>query len=46
MPTAQSVQVKVSLPSDLVARLVTIADNRGIGLSTLIRMLLHASLEQ
>lgn len=41
-----SVQVKVTLPSELVGRLNEIAKGRGIGLSTLVRMLLYASLER
>lgn len=36
----------VNLPDELVMRLQAVADSRGIGLSTLVRMLLYASLER
>jgi len=39
-------RVMVNLPRELVKDLRKIADSRGIGLSTLIRMLLYASLER
>jgi predicted DNA binding CopG/RHH family protein len=39
-------KIQVRLPQELVERLHVIANSRGIGLSTLVRMLLYASLER
>lgn len=42
---SENVRVTVTLPESLVRRLHETAHSRGIGVSTLIRMLLHASYE-
>lgn len=44
--TVASVRIQVTLPDELVRRLHEIAVSRGIGISTLVRMLLHASLDK
>jgi hypothetical protein len=41
-----SVTVQIVLPVSLADRLREIARSRGVGLSTLVRMLLYASLEK
>lgn len=43
---ATSVKVQVNLPADLVERLRTDARARGVGISTLVRMLVLASYER
>lgn len=41
-----SVTVQIVLPTSLVAELRAYARSRGVGLSTLVRMLLYASIER
>lgn len=45
-PTDPSVTVQIVLPTSLVDRLRAYAKSRNVGLSTLVRMMLSASMEE